>query len=372
MSYSSDLTLYEHYARAALASPFLHSFPKEYPAAALTVFAAPLALPVTYAVGFAVLAALATVALVLSSDGLPGHPGWTRRTCYYLVVGTVAVVFARYDVFPALTAVLAVEAARKDRWGWAWVWAVVGGLFKLFPFLLLPGFLLVERAQTGKWALRRGLLAAVPIAIIAAVQTALAPSSALSPVRYQLDRGFELSSFQGSLTFLLDPVRAHWLDGFGSIEVVGPGHLPISLLVMAATVGALLFVWLLALRGRLSVVAISLAVFSVAVLAEKSFAPQYLVWLAPFWAYWPMRRGWVLAAVLTALVYPLLYGEAHTWGPSFYLPTAVAVARNLVLVAATAGWFLEQLRLRCESPVEVVDHGGINLTTVLSRPTPAG
>ena len=131
-----------------------HSLPREYPAPATALFLAPLALPFSYALGFALLAAAGAVALVLSSDGLAEYPGWSRRTCIYLLVGSAAVVFARYDVFPALAALLAVEAARREQWGRAWAWAVVGGLLKLFPFLLLPGFLIAERVQTGKWPLQ--------------------------------------------------------------------------------------------------------------------------------------------------------------------------------------------------------------------------
>jgi hypothetical protein len=37
--------------------------------------------------------------------------------------------------------------------------------------------------------------------------------------------------------------------------------------------------------------------------------------------------------------------EANSWGPGFYLPTAVAMARNVVLLVATTLWLLEQLRL---------------------------
>jgi hypothetical protein len=347
-SYSSDVGLYEHYARAALASPVFHSLPREYPALALGVFVVPLALPLTYSVGFSLLAATAGFALVLSSDGLPGWPGWSRRACYYLLMGTVAVVFARYDVFPALAAVLAVEGARKGKWGRAWTWAVAGGMLKLFPFLLLPGFLIVERMQTGKWAYRRVVAACVPVALITVAQLLVAPASVLSPLRYQLRRGFELSSLQGSVTFLLDPMHVHWIGGFGSIEVVGRDHLAISVVVTGLMLLSLGVVWALAGRGQLSVVAVSLSVLSIAVLSEKSFAPQYLIWLAPFWAYWPMRRGWVAVALLTTLIYPLLYGEAADFGPSYYLPTAMAVVRNVVLLAVTVAWLLEQLQLHRE------------------------
>ena len=70
-SYSSDVRLYEHYATAALASPVFHALPREYPALALGVFVAPLALPLTYSLRFALLAAAAGLTLVLSSDGTP-------------------------------------------------------------------------------------------------------------------------------------------------------------------------------------------------------------------------------------------------------------------------------------------------------------
>ena len=354
ISYSPDLALYERYARAAISWPWFHSMPREYPALALGLFVAPLAIPLSYALGFSLLTAGAGIALVLCADGLAEYPGWSRRTCYYLLMGTTAVVFARYDVFPALAAVLAVEGGRRGEWNRAWAWAVLGGLLKLFPFLLLPGFLLVERAQTGRWAPRRMLIAVVPVALVTAGQLVAAPRSIWSSLSYQLHRGFELSSLQGSVAFLSDPLHARWISGFGAVELAGPGHLAISLVVTAVAGAALLTVWRLARRGRLSVVAVSLAVLSVAVLEEKSFAPQYLVWLAPFWAYWPMRRGWVVAALLTTLIYPLLYGEAHRWGPSFYLPTSLAVVRNVVLIAATVGWLLEQLHERRKATHQVV------------------
>jgi hypothetical protein len=372
-SFSADVALYEHYANAALSSPLFHSMPHEYPAAALGIFLAPMAFPLPYALAFALIAAIGGLALVLSSDGLPQYPGWARRTCYYLLIGCGAVVFARYDVFPALAAVLAVEGARRERWGRAWAWAVAGGVLKLFPFLLLPGFLLLERAQTGKWALRRVGATGAVVAGVALAQASLSPNSLLSPLRYQLDRGFELSSLQGSASFILDPLHAYWIGGYGTIEVVGRWAGAISVLTTVATLGAMLGVWALARRGQLSVTAVSLAVLSLAVFSEKSFAPQYLVWLMPFWAYWPLRKGWVAAALLTTIVFPVLYVEAQSWGPGFYLPTAIAGVRNVVLVLATALWFREQLRLRHENksgPVEEMQPDIIKAAT--SAPASVG
>jgi hypothetical protein len=343
---ASDTGVYQGYAHDALTSPLLHSLPKEYPAAALAIYLLPLLLPVKYLIGFAVIASLGTITLVLCSDGLPAHPGWSRRTTIYLLVGAGAILFGRYDVFPALATFLAVDAARKDRWGRAWAWGVLGGLLKLFPFLLLPGFLLVEHARTGRWAIRRAAIACIPVALVASVQSALSPGSALSPIRYELHRGFELESLAGGLTLLTDPSHAKWKFQYGGWEIIGAHHDVIAMLVLLATVTGIAAIWRFAALGRLSVEATTLAVLSVSVLGDKAFSPQYLIWLAPLWAYWPLRRGWLTVAALTTLVFPFLYIEATRLGPSYYFATGAASLRNVVLIVATLCWAREQLQAR--------------------------
>lgn len=349
-----DTGVYHRYANLALNSPLLHSLPKEYPAAALAIFLFPLLLPVPYLAGFMLITAVATVALLLCSDGLPTYPGWNRRTGIYLLIGAVAVVFGRYDIFPALATFLAVEAARKDRWGKAWAWAVAGGLLKLFPFLLLPGFLLVEHTRTGRWAFRRAAASCVPLVLVAGIQSLISPGSLLSPVHYELKRGFELESLAGGLTMLSDPLHASWRFAYGGWEIFGPYHNLISILVLIPMVVGILAIWRFAFRGQLSVEATSLAVLSVSVLGDKAFSPQYLIWLAPLWAYWPFRRGWVVSAALTTLVYPLGFIEAGLIGPGYYFATGAAIVRNVVLIVATASWAMEQVRARGQQVLPVV------------------
>ena len=263
----------------------------------------------------------------------------------YLILSVLAVVFARYDIFPALTAFLAVEGARRGKWGRAWAWAVLGGLLKLFPFLLLPGFLIVERRRTGKWPLKRLWVAIVPLAVVTVAELAVSSGGSLiSPLRYEVRRGFELSSLPGSLSLLADPFHVHWVGGFGSVEIAGGGHMLIAMFITVLMGAGMLAIWLLGWRDRLSLEAVSLSILTIAVLTDKAFAPQYLIWLIPFWAYWPLRRGWVAAAALTSLVYPFLYTEAHIWGPGFYLATATASVRNVVLLVSTVGWFVARVR----------------------------
>ena len=255
---------------------------------------------------------------------------------HYLLVGAGAVVCGRYDIFPALATFLAVDAARKDQLGRAWTWGVVGGLLKLFPFLLLPGFLLAEHERTGRWAIRRAAVACVPLALLACVQSLLSPGSTLSPLRYELNRGFEFEGLPAGLTLLTDPFHAKWKFQYGGWEILGRYQNLISILVLPATVAGVVAVWRFAARGRLSVEATSLAVLSVSVMGDKAFSPQYFIWLAPLWAYWPLRSGWVTAAALTTLVYPLVFIEAGLLGPGYYFATGTAMARNVVLIMATA------------------------------------
>ena len=87
------------------------------------------------------------------------------------------------------------------------------------------------------------------------------------------------------------------------------------------------------------------------VLGDKAFSPQYLIWLAPLWAYWPLRRGWLAAAALSTLVYPLLFIEGGLLGHSYYFAAGAALVRNVILILATARWAREQLQARQASTV---------------------
>jgi len=147
---------------------------------------------------------------------------------------------------------------------------------------------------------------------------------------------------------LTDPLHVKWKFAYGGWEILGTHHNAIAILVLLATLIGILGVWRFAALGRLSVEATSLAVLSVSVLGDKAFSPQYLIWLAPLWAHWPLRRGWLAAGVLTTLTFPVLFileGEGFV-GHGYYLATGSALVRNVVLIVATVSWAREQLRAR--------------------------
>ena len=183
----------------------------------------------------------------------------------------------------------------------------------------------------------------MPFALVAGVQSALSPGSVVSPLLYEARRGFELESVAGSLTWLADPFHSKWIFAYGSREIVGPYHSMIALLVTVAMLAALAAIWRFAALNRISIEACSLAVLTIAVLGDKAFSTQYLIWLVPFWAYWPLRRGWLGVAALTTLVYPFLFIEAafwHGYGPA----TAASLVRNVLLVVVTLRWLRDQVR----------------------------
>lgn len=337
----SDVPLYRLYAAG-----FPHHLPVEYPGLAGVVFALPRLLPLPYVWGFMALMAAAFLVLLRIGRRSPGLPeGWSQRFVTYIALGVVGVLVTRFDVLPAIAVLLAVERARAGRWRAAWAWALLGALLKVFPILLLPGFLLAERRSTGRVPWARAAASAAGLGLVAALQSWWAPGTLLRPLGYELHRGFELSSVPGTLTLLLSPSHVHYASAYGTHQIYGAGHNAIALLMAVATVAGLVWAWFHAGRGTMPVEAVALAVLSVAVLADKALAPQYLLWLAPLWAYWAPRRAWLLGAGLTTLVFPVVFLVAGYTG-SFYADTIVAGVRNAVLLAGTAAWAVEGLRTR--------------------------
>lgn len=347
-----DVHVYERYADTLLKGPASAGLPKEYPALAGLVFSGVALLPGPYWFDFSLCMALALTTLVLFGVRRSRDSGWAERVLLYLVLAASAVIFARYDLLPAACELAAVIWVSEGRFGRAWGAAALGTALKLFPALLLPGFFLYEWRSTGRLPARRVLATALGAGVVAVTQAWLAPGTLLSPFRYELRRGFEFSSVGGSLTFLSDPFHASWHYAYGAWEISGGSSTSVRIVISLAELGAFALVWWLLGRRHLTVQAASLAVLSVAVLCDHALAPQYLIWLAPLWALWPLRRSWLVAALLTSLVFPIAF-QAF---PSLTVATVVAVLRNTVLIVGTVLWFRSELRSgrpRNWAPVEI-------------------
>lgn len=356
----SDLEVYRRYGLATLHSRGAIALPREYPAAAGVVFAlvalvAPSATGFTVAFGLAMGAVLA--ALVAAGGRLFADRRWGLRTLLYLTAAAIAIALGRYDLLAALAATLAVGLASRGRWGGAWVAAVIGAALKIFPVLLLPGFFVAEWRNTGRPPWRRVAVTVAVVAAGAGLQSALSPGTLLTPLVYELRRGVEVESLAASITALVHPFGLGWHFAFGSMELIGPHQAVITTVLTVAELACLLAVWVLAWRGRLSIPAVALAVLTVAILGDRVFSAQYLIWLAPLWAIWPLRAGWVAAAALTTMVFPLSWALAFSLLPSLgvhagpYPVLAFAAVRNAVLIWASVAWLVGELR---REPVRLV------------------
>ncbi|HLI53920.1 MAG TPA: glycosyltransferase 87 family protein [Acidimicrobiales bacterium] len=353
---SGDVQLYEHYGAALRRGRLTHGLPKEYPALAGALFVLPLYLGLPYQVAFGVLCLACLLGLLAAACRLLWE---SERALWFflasLCLGATWAVFRRYDVFPALTVVVAVGAARSGRWRTAWAATIGGTLLKIFPAFLLPGFFLIEWRRTGSPPWRRAAASAAVVLAVGAAQQAIAPGTVLNPLLYELHRGFEFSSVPGSLAMLFDPGRVTWQYGYGSWQVVGG---PAGLIAVALLVGGLLglaWIWRLSWRGRLEVVEVSLGALSVVVLIGKAFPPQYILWVAPLWAAtaWDTTRAaraiWLLTCALTTATYPLAFALAPGSG-DLVVPSLLAAARNLALLAATIVWLADRLRRAPSEP----------------------
>lgn len=366
----ADVGLYHRYAIDLLHARGARRLPVEYPALSVLVFAAPSLLPLGYRVAFAVTMSGAFGVLVVLGIRRCGRP-WATRLCWYLGAGAAAVLFARYDLVPACATFVAVHESTRRRWGRAWVAALLGAALKVFPVLLLPGFAIAEWRETGRFPWRRVGVAAAATGLFAAMQTLFAPGSVLTPMRYEWRRGFEYSSVPGSLGVLIAPLHLHWAYAFGAIEVFAPGHEAIALGTTLAEVGSLGALWMWAWRRRLPAAEVGLAVLSVAVLTDRAFAPQYLVWLAPLWAMFPLRRLWLAAAFLTSMTYPLALAIGVFHFHSVLPATLVALVRNAVLLTATVLWLRERIRVAVQLPAGFKRYpGSPPLSTEFPAPVP--
>lgn len=356
---SADVGLYRHDAEAMLRLPLSAALPSQYPALAGGLFVLVRVLPFAYQDGFAVIAALAMVAMVAAGPSHVARPGWPRRLLVYLALGTVWVLLLRYDVVSSMLALAAVDQARRRRWGWAWCAALIGTGVQLFPALLIPAFFAVEWRERRRPPWLRGLAGACALGAAALAQQLLAPGTLLAPFRYEMRRGFEVWSLPGTLTAVLDPLHLRLVHQFGTFEIVGRYAGSIGLAMDVLALVSLATVWGLAARGRLDVVAVSLATLSVAVAFDRAFPPQYLIWLAPLWAYYELRTGWLATASLTTLIYPVawLFTERFHW--SFLFPTALGGLRNAVFLAATATWLAAQLWPRSADAAPVPAGGSL-------------
>lgn len=251
------------------------------------------------------------------------------------------VVWTRFDLVPALFAVLALR--RGARPGIRGAAVGIGVAFKLWPIVLLPGLLWSATSRV-KIMAATGLAMSVGLL----VPTALGHAGVFAPLVWASERGLQIESVPATLITVQTLVgRDPALDyRFGAVEYTGAvadilASSSMPLLLASVILGALLL-----RRKRRSASAqvdsqaLTLALVCLLMVSSKVLSPQYIIWLIavfcsvmdhgrPARARW--RFGLLLAiCALTHLIYPYTYVALLNANSG---AAAILVTRNLLLLA---------------------------------------
>lgn len=360
---SQDVDEYFRYAHAFwLEHPRFRSLPTEYPPLAIIPFSVTL-LPssIDHHVVFAMWMGLLV---------LVGYAGYVRYSTrqravtwmIYLLLGTTAVVLARYDLVPALVTLAAVWAAQRSHYRLGYGLLGVGILLKLYPGFLLPVMMVAEwrelkqsshmlPAGNGRWHVRGHRLPLVSVGLDASVGVLLAlvgfgvsfvlsPHGTMAAFRYALDRPLQAESTPASLMWLgsVLGVPMHAVFSFGAYNAVGPLDAWLKPLSSLALVGGCCWVYWRQARGQLSLAQATLACLCMVVVTSKLLSAQYLLWVLPFAAEVAgVDALWIAICLLTTLEYPILFDASfRQWTTTYTTPYMLVLAiRNGLLLYVT-------------------------------------
>lgn len=302
------------------------------------------------------------------------------------LVGTTS--YLRFDILTAVLAGWALLLAGRRRPGWAGALIGIGAAVKLWPALLWPALMGSDRigargstrwrSSLGFWGAGGGLAL---VSLLWAGWDRL-----LSPLGWQGERGLQIESVWAGIPMVQRLIQPHefWIavSDFNAWEISGPGTdllLTGASLATALGILAVVLAYVLWLRRPVQrpveAAALMILLVLVMIVANKTFSPQYLIWLGgPLAAAWAMaghtdegsstdladqsallRISTLTLAVslLTQLVYPIGYASLVGHRPGMVLATVVLLVRNLALVwllLLVAGWCWRLLTAPPPSP----------------------
>lgn len=251
----------------------------------------------------------------------------TRAVYFWLIfivcVGPLA--YLRFDLIPAVLAGGALLALRRVP-ALSGVLTGIGAAIKLWPALLIAA--LAAPKQGRRPALIGFAIAGFGLALISLIAGGW--QRLISPLAWQSGRGLQIESVWATplmLGRIADP--STWtidMSPYQAFEVYGPGNDLMVAISNVATVAGLIMIVALCVRAYratepslLAVGLVMIAIVALMIITNKTFSPQYLLWLGgPVAALGVLHRGdrrlldllgisVLVLAVLTHLIYPVLY-----------------------------------------------------------------
>lgn len=306
-------------------------------------------------VGFMIIIDAAfTIALWRAGGDRPG------RAVYFWLIFVVCIgplTYLRFDLIPAVLAGGALLALRRFP-ALSGVLTGFGAAVKLWPALLIAALAAPRSAR--RPALIGFAAAGVGLAVISLVAGGW--QRLISPLAWQSGRGLQIEALWATPLMLArigDPTT--WtidMSRFQAFEVFGPGNEAMIIVSNLATViglGVIIALCVRAFRagGQPSALGIGLlmiAIVAVMIVTNKTFSPQYLLWLGgPVAALGVLHRGdrplldrlgvtVLVLAVLTHLIYPVLYYQGlldPRVSPGLIAGTLVLAIRNVAILVFT-------------------------------------
>ena len=364
LGFAGDLVIYREYGLRLVQGsiPYL-DFHVEYPPLAL----APMTLPLLATLPGGPTEVDYLWRFTLIEGVLAAGGGWLifratgdSRTALVWWAALVSVAWAsvalRYDLWAVLCVLIAVLVVAR-RPGAAGVALGLGTMLKLYPIALLPvmcAWAIARRDWPGLARLLVGCASVVVLVMAAA--WAVAGAHSLQWLLYQADRGLQIESLGAGLLMGLHVLFGQPVEvgrGFGSIQVESSGS---DLLVAASPVALVVLlgvVIVVALRRflldedrlggvpRPSIVLASVAAIAAVLVGSKVLSVQYVIWLAPFAPFLPVRMRWLILviAALSTAIYTIDYQALMHLEPPWIL---ALVVRN-GLLAVLLAWLVAEL-----------------------------
>jgi hypothetical protein len=367
--------------------PAFHILPFEYPPLTILVFSLPLLLPLKYYLAaFAFLMAMVTAGIYWLLLRY-GPSGSSLVFLLYLLIGVPAIALVRFDLLPALLTLFCLIAAERHQWKTAYCLLACGILLKIYPILLFPALFTAEQQALGRlyvpaddlawrdlpkqlwhilqsttnWYWQNCLLFLTLLVIITGIFALIDFHGAvISQLSYFLQRPVQVESTGSTVLWIAQHMGIQWQKieySYGSINIISNKLGPtISLMGMCSlTLGALYILWL-QWHKKLDVVQASIALILVFLATEKTFSPQYLMWLIPLLAYaGAFNRFWLFCwgviSLLTATIYIFFYSQLPTsinahiiTLPTGFLP--VVNARNILFIFFTLAYLFNWWQIR--------------------------
>jgi hypothetical protein len=323
--------------------PF-QTLPKEYPLLSLIPFSLPLLIGVQewYPQTFAIIMlsfALITYYLLKRYKSSKA----ARMYALFLIIGGWSTTAGRFDLFPSLLTLVALLLAEKRHWNWAFLLLAGAGYSKLYPFILLPPFLIAQQMQRTAHRFLPPLIFSAAIIVLGLLSLGINTQTTLGIQTYHQSRPLQIESLWASILWILQPVIPLKTQfSYGSLNVISPLTPTLNWIYYTTSIAALLWILFLQLYHKVTLPQATVLTIMVFVTTNKVLSPQYLLWITPLLVYalnlhFNWEVSWIAISALTTLIYPFFYRLTHpllTFSPQTAL-NATIFLRNLSLLAFT-------------------------------------